>query len=324
MRADRLLSILLLLQVHRRLTAGELARRLSVSERTIYRDMDALSAAGVPVYTERGQGGGCLLLEEYRTRPPGLSDAEVQTLFLATPDQLLDDLGLRHASDGALLKLLAALPAFSRRAAEYARGRILVDTAGWQQAEDDPRLLPALQTAVWQDQQLRLGYRRGDDTVERVVDPLGLVAKGSLWYLVAAVDGEPRVYRVSRIATVEPTGRPATRPPDFDLAAYWARSQAEFKANLPRYRVRMRVAPEILPLVQSVGTFATIEQQGEPEPDGWFPLLAAFQSQDTALAFAFRFAAGVEILAPEELRAQGIETAVEVAARYGNCNVSRD
>src|SRR5579871_117459 len=182
MRADRLLSIMLLLQVHRRMTASELARRLEVSERTIHRDMEALSAAGIPVTAQRGAGGGWLLLEGYRTNLTGLTNAEIQALFLTTPARLLADLGLGRASDAASIKLLAALPAVSRRGAEYARQRIHVDIAGWGQAEGSIPFLAALQDAIWQEYRVGIAYRRADGAaVERVVDPLGLVAKGSIW-----------------------------------------------------------------------------------------------------------------------------------------------
>jgi predicted DNA-binding transcriptional regulator YafY len=180
-RADRLLSILLLLQTHRRMTARELATRLELSERTVYRDMDALSAVGVPVSTERGKGGGCLLLDGYRTNLTGLNDAEIQALFLTNAPRLLADLGLRRAGEAALIKLLATLPAVSRRDAEFVQQRILVDTAGWNRPEEAIPSLPILQEAIWQERKVRLTYRRPNSTPgERLVDPLGLVAKGSL------------------------------------------------------------------------------------------------------------------------------------------------
>src|SRR5579884_1889373 len=235
MRADRLLSILLLLQVHRRMTARELARRLEVSERTIHRDMEALSAAGVPVLAERGTGGGWKLMEGYSTNLTGLSEAEIQALFIAGPARLLADLGLRQASEAALIKLLAALPSFSRSNAQYVRNRIHIDATRWSSQEDAIPYLPTLQDAIWQERRLSMTYHRSDDTcVERLVDPLGLVAKGSVWYLVAAVEGEPRTYRVSRVQDARITDEPFVRPADFDLAAYWEQSASDFKANLPR------------------------------------------------------------------------------------------
>src|SRR5438477_2763226 len=151
MRADRLVSILLLLQVHRRTTASELAKRLEVSERTIYRDMDALGAAGVPVTAERGVGGGLMLMGPYRTNLTGLNEAEIQALFLTKPSTLLADLGLDKASDAALVKLLAALPSMSRQGAEYVQQRIHIDVQGWNRPEEAVPCLPLLQEAIWQE-----------------------------------------------------------------------------------------------------------------------------------------------------------------------------
>ena len=288
MRADRLLSILLLLQVHRRLTARELAKRLEVSERTIHRDMEALSAAGVPVTAERGAGGGWALLEDYRTNLTGLNEAEIQALFLTKPPRLLADLGLDKASDAALIKLLAALPSMSRRGAEHARQRIYVDTGGWRQPEEAFPFLSTLQEAVWQERKLRLTYQRSDGAgVERLVDPLGLVAKGSVWYLVAAVEGEMRTYRVSRMQGVTVTDEPCVRPPDFDLAAYWAQSTADFKANLPRYPATLRVDPAILPRIRQGGRYTRIEHEYPPDADGWIKLSMDFEN-DSFLLRAFR------------------------------------
>src|ERR1039458_3833628 len=149
MRADRLLSILLLLQVHRRVTARDLAKRLEVSERTILRDMDALSGAGVPVVAERGAGGGWSLLEGYQTKLTGLSAAEIQSLFLARPPRLMADLGLKHEADAAMIKLQASLPAGARQHADFARQRILVDTRGWRDPAESVGGLPGLLGGVW-------------------------------------------------------------------------------------------------------------------------------------------------------------------------------
>src|SRR5215831_6891858 len=206
MRADRLLSILLLLQTYRRMTARDLAERLEVSERTIHRDMESLSGVGIPVVAERGAGGGWLLQGEYRTNLTGLNEAEIQALFLARSPRLLDDLGLGKAAEAAFIKLFAAVPPAMRRDAESASRRIYVDGAGWNQSEESAPLLPLLQEAIRQDRTVRFKYQRGDECeVEREVDPLGLVAKGGAWYLVAAIDGDIRNYRVSRVIEAEMT-----------------------------------------------------------------------------------------------------------------------
>src|SRR5207302_3535719 len=180
MRADRLLSILLQLQLHGRLTSSDLAKRLEVSERTIHRDMSSLGTAGVPVVAERGSRGGWMLMEGYRKNLTGLSDVELQALFVTRPEKLVAELHL-------------VLPKFNP---ELARQRIYIDITGWNRSSEQVPHLPALQDAVWRERRVRILY--GDDCPsERVLNPLGLVAKGSVWYLVAGVDGEIRTYRVS-------------------------------------------------------------------------------------------------------------------------------
>lgn len=317
MRADRLLSILLTLQVHQRVTARALAERLEVSERTIYRDMDALSGAGIPVLAERGANGGWMLLEEYRTNLTGLNPAETQALFLTKPAQLLADLGLDKAAEAALVKLLAALPTMQRRDAEYARQRILVDTAGWHQTQEDLSALPILQEAIWQERKLQLIYQRGDGTgVERLVDPLGLVAKGSVWYLVAAVEGEARTYRVSRVQAANVTDQRSVRPPHFDLAAYWAESSASFIANLPRYVATVRVALEIVPELGYMGRLARIENIEPAEADGWVKVSIRFDVEQEACAYVLGFGDQIEVLEPPELREKVMQLAQRVVAFY--------
>jgi predicted DNA-binding transcriptional regulator YafY len=228
MRADRLLSIVLLLQVHQRLTARELARRLEVSERTILRDMEALGVSGVPVIADRGTGGGWRLLDGYQTRLTGLTPTEIQSLFLARPGRVMADLGLRHDAEAAMLKLEAAIPERSRRDADFARRRIHIDPRGWRDPGESIAALPVLFAALWQERRVRFVYHRVNcEPGPRVVDPLGLVAKGSTWYLVARPDeGEPRTYRVSRIESPEILEERAAPAPTFDLAAHWQQSAA--------------------------------------------------------------------------------------------------
>jgi predicted DNA-binding transcriptional regulator YafY len=316
MRADRLLSILLLLQVHRRITARELARRLEVSERTIHRDMEALGMAGVPVLAERGTGGGWSLLEAYQTNLTGLNEAEVQALFLAKPLRLLADLGLDKAAEAGLVKLLAANPSMSRHGAEEVRQRIHVEVGGWRQQDETLPCLPTLQEAVWRERKLRITYARGDTPVERLVDPLGLVAKGSAWYLVAAVEDELRTYRVSRILMAEITDDPSVRPPTFDLAAYWEQSTAEFKANLPRYPATVRVEPALLPRIRSEGRYARIEREGPPDAGGWIPLAMLFEGERNACEYVLSFGARIEVVEPPALRELVIQAAAGILARY--------
>lgn len=317
MRADRLISILLLLQVHRRITARELATRLEVSERTVHRDMEALSMAGIPVYAERGAHGGWALVDEYRTNLTGLKKEEIQALFLTQPHQLLADLGLEKASNAALIKLFAVIPSTNRGDAEYARQRIHIDVTGWNRPEEAIAFLPLIQQAVWQERKLEITYDRGEcDAVERVVDPLGLVAKGSVWYLVAAVDGEMRSYRISRIRGAKMMDEVCAHPEGFDLAAYWEQSTARFKASLPRYAATVRVSPEIFPRLGFAGRFARIEKTGEPDEEGWRTVDIRFDVEEIACEYVLSFGPQIEVIEPDSLREKVVEMARSVIDFY--------
>ena len=318
MRADRLLSIVLLLQTHHQLTSRDLAARLEVSERTIHRDMEALSGAGIPVVAARGIGGGWSLLGEYRTNLTGLSEAEIQTLFVTKPSRLMADLKLEKAAEGALLKLLAALPTTYRRTAERARQRIYVDVGGWVRQEEAVPLLPLLQEAIWLEHKLEFTYEREPECepVRRLVDPLGLVAKGSVWYLVAGVDDTIRTYRVSRMVSATVTNEPAKIPPDFDLATYWERSAATFKSNLPNYTAVFRVAPDVFPLLRFAGRFARVSASYETEPNGWIRVSVGFDVEEMACQFALSFGSKLEVIEPGSLREKVIEAARQVVEFY--------
>jgi predicted DNA-binding transcriptional regulator YafY len=296
---------------------------LEVSARTIHRDMEALSMAGVPVYAERGAGGGWVLPDSFKTEVTGLTEPEIQALFVSMPEKLLSDLGLQQASDAALVKVLASLPALGRRDAELARQRIHVDGAGWRQSADVVPALPALQEAVWLDRKVRLRYTRSDgSTVERVVDPLGLVAKGRLWYLVAGVAGELRTYRVSRVEAADLTDEPAVRPPDFDLAAFWTRSSAELVSNLPRFPIVVRVAPEAVRRLWIPGAYARVEHVGEPESDGWATVNLMLQTEAEACSYVLGFGPLMAVLEPSGLRERVIETAAQIARFYAERTVT--
>jgi predicted DNA-binding transcriptional regulator YafY len=317
MRADRLLSILLLLQVHRRITARQLAERLEVSRRTIYRDMDVLSGAGVPVVAERGTGGGWFLLDTYQTKLNGLNHAEIQALFLPQPDQLLADLGLHQASEAALVKLLAALPAMHRPDAEFVRQRVHIDGTGWRPADEDLSFLPTLQEAVWQGRKLQLTYQLSSGpVVEPVLDPLGLVAKGSVWYLVALWESQTCVYRVSRVHDAQVLEEPCVRPDGFDLAAFWKQSSADLIANRPRYPATLRADPAVLPRLRCHGRCTEVEPAGGPDADGWTTLAVEFETLKDASAYVLSFGPQVEILEPPELRERIVELAQNVVDRY--------
>ncbi|HYZ01969.1 MAG TPA: WYL domain-containing protein [Candidatus Binatia bacterium] len=321
MRGDRLLSILLQLQAGGRLTAKELADRLEVSERTIHRDVEALSGAGVPVYAERGRGGGIALLDDYRTDLTGLTSDEARALFSFGGPQVAGQLGLGSDLEAALRKLLAALPTAQRMGAQRARERLLVDASPWLRSADGTNLAP-LQDAVWGDRRLRIRYRRGEGTpVERMIDPLGLVAKAGTWYVLAETEGQTRVYRVSRIEEVSETGETFTRPPGFDLAGAWAAAQADFEARAPGYPTIVRVAPDHVGLVLRVAG-GRLQEPATRLPagrDGWPRFELLFPAMGAARAVLLSCGPAVEVLAPKELRVELAAMARAVLLLYDRC-----
>jgi predicted DNA-binding transcriptional regulator YafY len=299
MRSQRLLSILMQLQVNRRMTARDLARKLEVSERTILRDMDALSSSGVPVIAERGAGGGWSLLAEYETKLTGLNSQEIQSLFVTRTPKLAADLGLQLASEGAWTKLQAALPPTARHQADFVRQRVLVDARGWRNPAESAASLPVLLDALWQERQVRFLYEGVLHAAsERTVDPLGLVARGSVWYLIANRDSELRTYRVSRMRNAEALATTARRPVDFDLAAYWERSAAEFREKLPQFHAVFLAKPSVMQWIRYRGW-----RLEEETPEGArVRVRLRFDVAEEALQFALSFGADVEVVEPVELR----------------------
>ncbi len=259
MHASRLVSILLLLQSRGRMTARELADELEVSLRTIYRDLDGLAEAGVPVYADRGPTGGYQLVDGYRTRLTGLSADEAEALFLSGLEGPAAQLGLGTVLAAAQLKMMAALPAELRARASRLRERFLLVAPRWFHHDESLDSLEAIANAVWEDERLRILYDGPDGLVERTVEPLGLVLKAGTWYLVARREGLMRTYRVSRIRDVRSLREPFERPEGFDLARHWAIASEAFEASLQRLRVTVRVRVDALDdLEYAVGAAAGV------------------------------------------------------------------
>ncbi|MFC2046020.1 helix-turn-helix transcriptional regulator [Chloroflexota bacterium] len=320
MRADRLLSLLILLQTRGRMTARRLAEELEVSERTIYRDIDALSAAGVPVYTERGPGGGCALLDGYRTNLTGLTRDEVRALFMLNVPAPLADLGVDHELKAALLKLSAALPSERRTDEGRMRERIHLDSIWWFQHEEPVPHLQTIQEAVWEDRRLQLRYRLPFQAeAERVVDPYGLVAKAGVWYLVCASGGHVRVHRASHVLGARLVDGSFERPPGFDLAEFWKAWSTSYEQNRSHYPVTARVAPSLhrhLPQVFGDAIRDTIAKAAPPDPEGWLTLILPFESFEAARGRILGFGRAVEVLEPVALRDSVLDFAIQVVALY--------
>jgi predicted DNA-binding transcriptional regulator YafY len=299
MRADRLLSALLLLQAHGRLTSRELARRLEVSERTMHRDMEALSASGVPVFAMRGSRGGWQLDEGWRTQVPGLDDAELRAFLMAQP-QIVGDQRLVHAAERALAKLIAAMPVPLRERAASIQQRLHIDTTRWYGTTENLAMLPIVQDAVSRDRKLNMLYRRDGKTAERIVDPLGLVAKGNVWYLVAKTPRGFRTYRVSRIEEAKPLDEACERPTDFDLAAYWKASTAQFRERT-RYTAVLILDPQTAETMKNWG-YCSSGDACEPNDGGWLTMRAQFEDEDHACFVVLGLGARVDVVEPAKLR----------------------
>jgi len=331
MRASRLLSIVLLLQNRGRLTGPELAAELEVSVRTIYRDIDSLSLSGIPVVADRGPDGGFRLLDGYRTRLTGLTPDEAGTLFLAGAPDIAADLGLSEAMATTQLKLLASLPEALRDRAERVRTRFHLDAPGWYHDEDDLAFLPLVAEAVWQQRELSWRYHRWAGKVDRTVAPLGLVLKGGVWYVVAAVEGTPRTYRVSRIISADLLATRFERPADFDLVAYWRTWSEAFNARMYPGEATIRLSPSGQRLLSfyldSYRTRAVRASQDPPDGDGWVTARLPTEGLRQAAMELLRFGMEVQVLAPPELRRQLAELAQDVYLRYaadGTPSTSRD
>jgi len=303
MRADRLLSILLLLQQRGKMTAGELAARFEVSVRTIYRDLDALSATGVPIVAESGPGGGCWLAEDYRAGVTGLTPREIETVSLAAAYSPLAELELDSALPLALLKLgmgrLQTPPAPGGL-----RPRLHVDPSGWFRQLEPVRCLHALRDAVWNEERIRITHAKETEVQRvRVVEPYGLVVKANTWYLVAGTEDGVRVFRAGRITRVEPLGERFSRPEEFDLPAFWARWCASFAEELGRYVARISLPTSLVSELAwyTRTTSAALLARAIPERRGRVVVDAQFSSLEEACAFLLRHGPDARALAPAEL-----------------------
>ena len=322
MRADRLLSLLLLLQTRGRMSAPMLAKELEVSERTIYRDIEALTIAGVPIYAETGVKGGFALLDSYRTSLTGMNEEEVRALFMLAVPAPLADLGVSQELRSALLKLSAALPDSQRQDEGYIRQRIHLDAKWWYQGGESIAHLPTIQRAVWQDWQLNISYEvpyAPQIRVNQCIDPYGLVAKAGVWYVVYARNGRFQAKRVSQLQTVQLQETAFTRDMTFDLVTFWQNWCDEFENQRIQYPVKLRVASRfVAQLPYHFGEAVNEELLSKAEKDdaGSLLLTVPFESLESAREKLLGLGNAVEVIAPVALRLSIADYAQQIVDLY--------
>ena len=323
MRADRLVSLVLLLQARGRMTARELATELGVSVRTVYRDLDGLSAAGVPVFAESGPGGGCQLLDDYRFPLRALRPDEAEALLILGVPDVLRELGLDGAVSAAQRRIrVSSGPGHDSASTGPAAALVHLDMPRWFHSREQVPHLPDLATALRQDRQVELCYRRAaGEQAAHTASPLGLVNKAGVWYLVAlSASGRVTVFRAGRITSAQILDRPAHRPPGFDLAGFWQQWSQEFQASLPQLPVRLRASPQALAVFGEVfgdAVAAAIGAALPPDEHGWQEITLHFEHELAAAHRLAGFGADVQVLSPPAVREHLLATAQGIFDRYG-------
>lgn len=319
MRSSRLLALLMQLQLRGRVSAPELAQRFEVSIRTIYRDVDELSASGVPVYAERGRLGGIVLRPGYRTELTGLTPNEARSLPLLGLAMAANDLGLGAEAGAAQHKLLAALPGTAGADAQHIAERFHLDPVPWYHRAEHLPLLPELARALWQDRQVKLRYEGWASTGERLVSPLGLVLKGGLWYLVARAGKGVGTYRVSAIQSLQVLPEAVLRPPGFHLAQHWPASVARFEARLMPGLAEVRLSPEGLRILRAEHPAAAERALASARParrKGWLRTQLPVQAPHYSARQFLRLGTEVEVIGPAAVRRALAQEAAAVAQLY--------
>ncbi|MBY9081619.1 transcriptional regulator [Paenibacillus sp. HN-1] len=315
MSASRLLTMLLLLQNRGKLTTRELSHLLEISERTVHRDLEALSAAGIPVYAERGRSGGWKLTQGYRTRLTGMKPSELTALLLGADAALLADLGILDDYDAAARKLEAAARPATGEQADQQGDHIHIDGYSWDPSHESVPYLPLIRQAVQENRRIRMQYGRNGDVKERIIEPLGLVAKRGVWYAAASCEGDIRTYRISRMINAELTEEVFQRAADFDLEAYWEQSVRDFKAALPRYEAELQVRESALHGLRNERYVKVLNACPSVDPE-WIAVAAEFQTLGSAIKIALSYGTDLIATAPSELARQIAATARSIAALY--------
>ncbi|WP_442598398.1 helix-turn-helix transcriptional regulator [Neobacillus sp. D3-1R] len=318
MRADRLINIMTLLQNRGKMTSKELATELDVSERTINRDMEALSASGIPVISDRGKEGGWRLMDNFRSRLTGLKLEEIKTLFLSPFADYLKDLGIEpNQSIDTRHKLLATIPSHYQHEAKMVWERIYIDTGNWRQTKEKLVCFQTAQQAVFENRKLKIVYGQSEENAEeRMIEPLGLVVQSNKWYLVALKNGEFRNYRLSRIYSASLEEGQFERPESFDLAEYWNQSKSAFIQNLPSYVVEVEVSPEDFSRINFTGKFIKVIKTESPTAGHWIPATLNFHSEQEAVEYILGFSKNIRIVEPQTLIEKVVQGAKDVLEFY--------
>ena len=318
MRADRLIRIMILLQNNMQMTTNELAGELGVSDRTILRDMDALSLSGIPVVAERGKTGGWRLMDHFQSQLSGLKLEDMKALFILPSEKMLEDLGVKAYGPDIRQKMLASLPSSTKTEGRHYLEKIHIDTGSWKSSREKNESLLIVQHALWEDKKLNMMYQKADGVcTNRVVCPLGLVAKGSAWYLVALnEDGEYRNFRLSRIVQAEAGQEGFARPEHFKLNEYWEQSKRDFTESLPSFEVKVLADSTILRRITFTDKFVEKVDEDEQFTDNTVLVTLNFNTEQEAIAYVLGFGGAMKLVEPEYLIGKIVQQARSVMEMY--------
>ncbi len=319
MKAERLIKILILLQHGETTSTRTLAGELEVSERTIHRDMESLSVAGIPVFSERGKAGGWRLIDEWKNKLSWLTEKEIISLFLPASEKVLSDLNLNISTDEIKQKLLLSVPNHVRQNAANLWERIYIDTDTWHGSQQIIKSMETIQQAVMENKKVTMEYKKANNEMKTyIINPLGLVLKGSTWYLIAINSRNSyRNFRLSRIINFTVLEGSFTRPEGFILAQYWKESKKEFIQNLPAYQVEVEVSRQIINRIMFTGRFVRHLHESPKQPNSeWVQLSLEFPTEEEAINFILGFGNQIRVDSPVHLQSILAKKANEVLELY--------
>ena len=317
MKADRLISILMLLKVHKQLTAKDLAKRLEVSVRTIYRDIESLSSIGIPIFTDRGTNGGIKLLGDYQTSLSGINKDELYSLFIPTGDKVLDDLGIEKLKDSTMIKLLGDSSTYQINEIKNIQNYIFIDMYTWGENPQkvDTAILSTLKEGIWNNKVLNIAYRKINETKDVILNPLGLVCKRGIWYLIGENTEAIKTYKVSNIESALLTDILFDRPKDFNLEKHWKSSTINFKSSIPKHTFTFKVNPSIVNHIKA-RQFISISNIVVEDDNIYMDI--DFDSIFQGIEFAFGYGKDIEIIYPIDARTEIKKKSSEITKLYSD------